>query len=293
MIFCLLWLVLLWLGVDYCSTVGSMKRHRKSAQPDTPAAGPLTVNQLVSHNLMRARRARGLTQAEFAERMHQVTRRPWSNATVSAAERAWTGGRSRKFDANEILGFSLVLGYPVGFFFLAPDDSPGDLEVSMMQPDDLKSQESYPAESLARFSDVLPRIAGIAETQGYGERMKVLFAKYLDAKYEGPSEVVHFSWDGGLPGLDGEIPQATDEEREQLTQSYQDVMDQTAAAAYQRALLVVLARGGLREVIDEARKEFSKGMDAVTKDAAKKIAQAKEEASEQQQDGLGGSADKL
>lgn len=42
-------------------------------------------------------------------------------ATVSAAERSFEGGRARRFDASEIVAFSLVFGFPISYFFLPPD----------------------------------------------------------------------------------------------------------------------------------------------------------------------------
>ena len=83
----------------------------------------LSVNQLVSYNLMRARRAHAWSQQDVAELLEKYTGRSWSNASVSAAERAWQGGRSRRFDACEIVAMAKIFDEPVTFFFLPPDRS--------------------------------------------------------------------------------------------------------------------------------------------------------------------------
>lgn len=103
----------------------------KPSKPPGPQARPLsgeaqppyvlTVNQVVAHNLARARRATGWTQADAAARLEQATGRSWSAATLGAAERSVETGRTREFDANELLAFSVVFGQPISYFFIPPD----------------------------------------------------------------------------------------------------------------------------------------------------------------------------
>ncbi|WP_137235191.1 helix-turn-helix transcriptional regulator [Streptomyces sp. BPSDS2] len=88
------------------------------AQPE-----PLRPNELVSYNLLRARRAKGWTQTDLGEMLGRYTGRPWSNASVSAAERAWQGGRPRKFDADEIVAFCQIFDVPYAYFLMPPDES--------------------------------------------------------------------------------------------------------------------------------------------------------------------------
>ncbi|MFJ2110663.1 hypothetical protein ACIOEX_01820 [Streptomyces sp. NPDC087850] len=89
----------------------------------TPAARAAfrTANEVVAYNLTRARRARGWTQAEAAERLQKKSGKTWNAATLGAAERTAKLGRTRQFDANELLTFSLVFGQPIAYFFLPPD----------------------------------------------------------------------------------------------------------------------------------------------------------------------------
>lgn len=78
----------------------------------------LTVNQLVAYNLMRARRQKGWTQQETAKLLTLRTTKKWTAATLSAAERSWQTGRSRQFDANELVAFSEVFQTPIVYFFI-------------------------------------------------------------------------------------------------------------------------------------------------------------------------------
>lgn len=80
----------------------------------------LTANQVVSYNLGRARRELGLQQEEVGQRLAVVTGRVWSKASVSAAETAWRGKRARRFDANELFAFALILEKSIPYFFTPP-----------------------------------------------------------------------------------------------------------------------------------------------------------------------------
>lgn len=83
----------------------------------------LTPNQVVAHNLRRARTRSDLTQAQAAEKLEPYLGERWSVATFSAAEQSFEGKRIRQFDADEIVAFSLAFELPVAFFFIPP---PGD-----------------------------------------------------------------------------------------------------------------------------------------------------------------------
>ena len=78
----------------------------------------VTVNQLVSFNMARFRKAAGMTQAELGERIGLSFR------AVSAAERTWgrTDGKGRVFDADLITALAHALDIPVSAFFLPPPD---------------------------------------------------------------------------------------------------------------------------------------------------------------------------
>ncbi|MDQ0795609.1 helix-turn-helix domain-containing protein [Streptomyces sp. B1I3] len=88
----------------------------------------LTVNQVVAHNLTKARRARGWTQDETAERLQRAAGKKWTAATLSAAERSLKTGRSRMFDANEVMCFARVFSEPVAYFFM-PIEVPVHTEI--------------------------------------------------------------------------------------------------------------------------------------------------------------------
>jgi transcriptional regulator with XRE-family HTH domain len=81
-----------------------------------------TINQVVAYNLQTARRARAWTQDELAAKLEDLTDRPWTAATLGAAERSWESGRIRKFDANELVAFSRAFGLPVAYFLLPPEE---------------------------------------------------------------------------------------------------------------------------------------------------------------------------
>lgn len=124
-----------------------------------PAVGPKapirSINQLVSYNLMRARRSAAWTQQDVAELLEKYTGRPWSNASVSAAERAWQGGRPRRFDANELVALSVIFDEPIGYFFLPPDGEDASKWVAMCELPDMELPKVDPSESYDLMS-VIP-----------------------------------------------------------------------------------------------------------------------------------------
>lgn len=83
---------------------------------------PITANQLVAYNLRRVRESLEITQAEAALRLEPYLGKRWSVASFSDAERSGGNGRTREFDANELLAFSRTFRKPIGYFFSPPDD---------------------------------------------------------------------------------------------------------------------------------------------------------------------------
>jgi transcriptional regulator with XRE-family HTH domain len=85
----------------------------------------ITANQVVAHNLRRARTEAGLTQEQVAIRLEEYLGVRWSSSVFSLAERSFDeGARRREFDANDLLALSSVFERPVGWFFTPPDDAP-------------------------------------------------------------------------------------------------------------------------------------------------------------------------
>jgi transcriptional regulator with XRE-family HTH domain len=83
----------------------------------------MTANQLVAHNLRRARQEWGWTQEHAALKLEQYLGVRWSPASFSIAERsADEGARKREFDANELLAFSRAFERPVAWFFTPPSN---------------------------------------------------------------------------------------------------------------------------------------------------------------------------
>lgn len=137
-----------------------------------PALRPVwTINQVVAYNLQAARRAQQWPQDYLAHQLVKYTNRPWSNATVSAAERSWESGRTRRFDANELLALSRVFNLPVAYFFLPPDhadESFAYIAGTPGGPDEYK-EGSYAS---LRPQDLLDAIAPLSTSSEYADRLK-------------------------------------------------------------------------------------------------------------------------
>jgi hypothetical protein len=80
----------------------------------------MTPNQVVAHNLRRARGLLELTQEEAAERLEPFLGERWSRVVFSAAERSVSGKRVRQFDADDLVAFAAAFELPISFFLDAP-----------------------------------------------------------------------------------------------------------------------------------------------------------------------------
>jgi transcriptional regulator with XRE-family HTH domain len=94
-----------------------MARRRKPSKPAPPAWTP---NQIVAHNLARARMLRGWTQDQAAEACTDYLGARLSPASWSAMERSVDGGRIREITADELVAFARAFDLPIGFFLTPP-----------------------------------------------------------------------------------------------------------------------------------------------------------------------------
>ena len=130
---------------------------RKKPQPTAPAWTP---NQIVAHNIAKARLIRGWTQDQAAEACEPYLGTRLSTASWSALERSVDGNRIRQIDADELIAFARAFDLPIGFFLTppsvwdghvvaTPDTGPAGLEpeelfdVVIGTPDNLHAWEQY------------------------------------------------------------------------------------------------------------------------------------------------------
>ena len=77
----------------------------------------LTPNQLVAERIAYARKLRGWTQEEAAERLAPFMGVKWSAVTFSIVERSVDGKRIRQFTADDLVALSRAFQLPIGFWF--------------------------------------------------------------------------------------------------------------------------------------------------------------------------------
>jgi transcriptional regulator with XRE-family HTH domain len=94
-----------------------MARRRKPTKPAPPAWTP---NQIVAHNIAKARQFRGWTQDQAAEACAPYLGARLSPASWSALERSVDGGRIREITADELVAFARAFDVPIGFFLTPP-----------------------------------------------------------------------------------------------------------------------------------------------------------------------------
>ena len=125
-----------------------------------PATPGWTPNQIVAHNLAKARVWRGWTQDEAAEACAPYLGTRLSPASWSAIERSVDGNRIKVISADELIAFARAFDLPVGWFLTppsawddhvvaTPDAGPHGLDpeelfdVVIGTEDNLKSWEDY------------------------------------------------------------------------------------------------------------------------------------------------------
>ncbi|MFD9221472.1 helix-turn-helix domain-containing protein [Streptomyces sp. NPDC060064] len=159
-------------------------------RPEDPV---LSINQIVSYNLMRARRTHGWTQQDVAELLERYTGRAWSNASVSAAERAFQGGRPRRFDASEIVAMCKIFDEPISYFFMPPEDEYFNKWVAMREfPDGIPEVDPSKSHDLMALipTAVLVEMLGMHEAPAdFTDRMRRLALQWLGLSWQGPGFV--------------------------------------------------------------------------------------------------------
>ncbi len=81
-----------------------------------------TPNQVVAHNLTRARLLRGWTQDQAAAELAPYLGFHLSAASFSAIERSIAGTRVKQFTADELVALSRAFDLPLGWWFTPPPD---------------------------------------------------------------------------------------------------------------------------------------------------------------------------
>jgi hypothetical protein len=79
-------------------------------------------NQVVAHNLTRARLLRGWTQDQAAAALAPYLGSHLSAASFSAIERSIAGTRVKQFNADELVALSRAFRVPLGWWFTPPPD---------------------------------------------------------------------------------------------------------------------------------------------------------------------------
>ncbi|MGQ0615753.1 MAG: helix-turn-helix domain-containing protein [Acidimicrobiia bacterium] len=109
-------------------------------QPPVPTWTP---NQIVAHNLAKARLLRGWTQDQAAETCAPYLGARLSAASWSAIERSVDGNRIREVTADELVAFARAFGLPIGWFLTPPSAWDNHLVATPDHPDGLEPVELF------------------------------------------------------------------------------------------------------------------------------------------------------
>lgn len=170
----------------------------------------LTLNELVAYNLARARRAKGWTQDETAERLRAATGRSWTSATLGAAERSWQTQRVREFNADELMAFCKVFDQPFLYFFLPVDPDDGEYEYTSQRIPRKVGKHLAPTEKFTPL-DLIAEILAWRSDPEFKERVELILRK-VDLDWS-PGRVTWYRpeehWTGGTPEEEAEADAAS------------------------------------------------------------------------------------
>jgi transcriptional regulator with XRE-family HTH domain len=141
----------------------------------------MDANQLVAYNLRRAREERGWTQEQAALYLEDRLGKRWSKASFSVAERSADddSGRTREFDANELVALAATFGKTVAWFFTLPagvnrircDDARRTIsrsELEQMTPEGGMSRD----EAITKLEEVIDELKRGHPIAGHQRRRK-------------------------------------------------------------------------------------------------------------------------
>src|SRR5262245_18517415 len=80
--------------------------HCASMARNKPDPNAWTPSQIVAYGVALARKLRGWTQEQAAAELQPILGARLSPASFSAIERSFAGGRSRQFDADELVALA-------------------------------------------------------------------------------------------------------------------------------------------------------------------------------------------
>lgn len=228
----------------------------------TPPEKVLSANQLIAFNMWRARRGAAWSQQEVAELLEKYTGRSWSNASVSAAERSWQGGRPRKFDANEILALTKIFDQPIAYFFLPPEDARWNRsnvgmrefpdERPNMDPDD----KDHDLMALIPTADYVASLGLYKINPALEFRMQELALRHLGLSWEPPKWKMPFA-----PYVPGWVKKTPVQPVSDV-----DVLDATQATSF------TMNKEDLREFLNEVKERFQQHSAELAERAAEEVA---------------------
>jgi hypothetical protein len=113
------------------------------ARRKKPTIPTWTPNQIVAHNIAKARLLRGWTQDQAAEACTPYLGTRLSPASWSALERSVDGARIREITADELVAFARAFDLPIGFFLTPPSGWDNHLVATPDHQDGLEPVELF------------------------------------------------------------------------------------------------------------------------------------------------------
>ena len=150
-------------------------------------AAPLSPDQVVSRNLMRARELRGWTQQEAAAAISRHLGREWTVSAVAGAERSHRTPRVKEFSATEITAFCRAFRLPLAWFYLPPHPW------TPIRPRGAAEDAEFTAGEL--LSLIFPRIDD-PMTAELAEATKTLFSEFASRGPQREDLATYLGWVG-------------------------------------------------------------------------------------------------
>lgn len=137
-----------------------------------------TASQVVAYNFTQARKLRGWSQDETADRLASFVGARWGKANISALERSARTG-NRRIDVDDLLAFARAFELPLVWFFMPPQNAAALVGAEPARKRGVPSARPVEQRAMAP-AELMARVFGGFPLDGTRDEMSEQEAGWLD-----------------------------------------------------------------------------------------------------------------
>jgi transcriptional regulator with XRE-family HTH domain len=127
-----------------------------------------SANQIVAHNLKRARLERGWSLEETADMLEPFVGQRWTRQNLSALENSAVSGKRREFDADLLVALAQAFELPLLWFFIPPENTEA-VDTKAKSP--IRAADLLDLLFMRGWEKIRARLRELPDDQRYGFKM--------------------------------------------------------------------------------------------------------------------------